>query len=145
MVNLETKLTGDITEGLDRFAKKVQNQIALSGVAAMAGVIYDEVKLNTSGARKTGPGSPPGTLTGNLDASIYRVYAKDKSGDQGQVYRVSWRHTGSAKGGGNHGHLLEFGTIRAPAYPFLRPALSKINDAIRAGQDRMRARLSDAG
>jgi HK97 gp10 family phage protein len=53
-------------------------------------------------------------------------------------YRVSWN-----KKKAPHGHLIEFGTSRTPAYPFIRPAFDHIGRAIKAGQERMSERLGE--
>lgn len=132
MLNIETKLSGDATAGLDKLEARVKDSIIFSGVAAMAKVIYDEVKLNASPPRM-------GKKTGNLENSIYRVYSPEKSSDGVKLYRVSWNRTKAP-----HGHLLEFGTSRAPAHPFLRPAFDHIQQAIKAGQARMKERMSES-
>lgn len=131
MLNIETKLSGDVTAGLDKFESRIKGEVLLSGVAAMASVIYEEVKSNAS---------PPkmGQKTGNLSRSIYRAYSPEKSNDAQKVYRVSWN-----KRTAPHGHLVEFGTSRAPAHPFLRPAFDHVQEAIKAGQDRMKERLDE--
>lgn len=133
MVEIGAKLSGDITAGLDKLEAKIGGAVLLSGVAAMARVIYDEVKLNTSPPRM-------GRVTGNLHGAIYRVYAKDKSDDGRQVYRVSVNHRKAP-----HWHLLEFGTSRSPAHPYIRPAFDKIKQAIDAGNDRIRVVIAQGG
>jgi hypothetical protein len=37
--------------------------------------------------------------------------------------------------------MVEFGTARAPAHPFIRPAFSLIHEALEAGKQRMAQRL----
>jgi len=133
VIEVETKLSGSLLEGLDKYEKRIQDEVTLSGAAAMARVIYDEVKLNASGARGTGtPGGPPRRGDGTLGGAIYRVYAKDLSTPTMKVYRVSVN-----KSTARHWALIEYGTSRAPAYPYLRPAFSRIGDAIASGQRRM--------
>jgi HK97 gp10 family phage protein len=102
--------------------------VLFSGVAAMAKVTYDEVRLNTEKNKKTGL----------LQSAIYRVYSPEKSTDDQKTYRVSWN-----KKKAPHGHLIEFGTSRAPAFPFVRPAFDHIQAAIDAGRARMAQRLAD--
>ena len=139
MIEIKTHITGEVFSGLDKLDYAARGEIVLSGVAAMARVIYEEAKRYASGTMKTGlPGGPPGRVTGNLARSIYRVYAKDQSIDGRQYYYVSWN-----KKTAPHGHLLEFGTSRAPAYPFLRPAFSRIKEAIAAGEFRIQERLRE--
>ena len=106
MINIEAKLTGDLAGDLDRFAKNIQDKVVLAGVAAMAKVIYDEVKLNTSGARAHGgrPLDPPDSVTGTLHNAIYRVFSPEQSTDEVKVYKVSVN-----KSKAPHWHLVEFG------------------------------------
>ncbi|MDC8756259.1 HK97-gp10 family putative phage morphogenesis protein [Janthinobacterium fluminis] len=115
---------------IQKFGQKVQDEVAIAGVAAMATVVYTEVKLNASKNKKSGL----------LLSAIYRKYSPEKSGDARQTYRVSWN-----KRRAPHGHLLEFGTSRAPAYPFIRPSLSKLPDAIDAGRTRIAEKLAELG
>jgi HK97 gp10 family phage protein len=133
MVDLDVKLSGDITSALDKYEAKVKEGVIFSGAAAMANVIYEEVKLNAS---------PPlmGRKTGNLESSIYRVYSPERSTDGVKAYLISWN-----KSKAPHGHLIEFGTSRMPAKPFVRPAFGKVQEAIKAGQARMAERLKEIG
>jgi HK97 gp10 family phage protein len=133
MVNIETKLSGDMLAGLEKFSDKIKDSVVFSGAAAMASVLYDEVKLNASPPRM-------GKKSGNLESSIYRVYSPEKSGEGFKTYRISWNRTKAP-----HGHLLEFGTSRAPAKPFVRPAFDRVQDAIKAGKERMTERLAEGG
>ena len=56
--------------------------------------------------------------TGLLASSVYIAHSDDNSTDGvKETYHVSWN-----KKKAPHGHLLEYGTSRAPAHPFLRPA-----------------------
>lgn len=127
---IQSRLQGNVLGDLARFENKVKSEILLTGVAAMARVIYSEVKANVNSGR-------PGRVTGNLQASIYRAYAKDRSSDARKIYQISWN-----KKTAPHGHLIEFGTSRAPAYPFLRPALGSLGSAINAGKTAMKSRLT---
>lgn len=122
MIGVNTKLSGDLSGSLDKFAKDVRDKVLFSGVAAMAGVIYEAARTNAQANKKTGL----------LQDSIYRVYSPEKSGDESKLYRISWN-----KKKAPHGHLIEFGTSRAPAYPFMRPAFDRVNEAIAAGKARM--------
>jgi hypothetical protein len=147
VVEIETQLTGDLAGDLDRFGAKIEQSVIFSGAAAMARVIYDEVKLNTSGARMKkyeagfiGPHeqSPPGRKTGTLDSAIYRVYSPELSSDTVKTYKISVNHVKAP-----HFWLIEFGWSRAPAHPYIRPAFDHIGDAIKAGQARMAGVLAE--
>lgn len=127
MVEIGSKLSGDISASLDSFEAKIRGEVLLSGVAAMARVIYDEVKLNTSRHVKTG----------TLHNAVYRAYSPERSVGGVQVYHVSVN-----KRRAPHWHLLEYGTSKMSAKPYLRPALDRMQDAIKAGSERMRERIA---
>ena len=133
MVELNTNLKGDMITGLDAFEERIKGAALLSGAAAMARVFYDEVKLNTSPPRM-------GRKTGNLHNAVYRVYAHDRSAEDRKIYRVSVNHKKAP-----HWHLLEFGTSRMPAHPYIRPAFDRAQAAIDAGMDRMRVVIFQGG
>lgn len=127
--SFEARLLGDIEGDLARFEKKIQEKVLIEGAAGMAKVLYDEVKLNASPPRL-------GRVTGNLENSIYRVYSPERSGDALKTYRISWN-----KKKAPHGHLIEFGTSRMAAKPFVRPAFDHMEAAIKVGMARMKAKL----
>jgi HK97 gp10 family phage protein len=133
MINIETRFSGNLEGALDKFEASIQGQVLISGVAAMARVIYDEVKLNASPPRL-------GLKTGKLFNAIYRVYSPELSSDTVKYYKVSVN-----KSKAPHWHLLEYGTSRAPAHPFIRPAFNRMSDAITAGQVRMQERIGNLG
>lgn len=128
MLQIESKLTGDIESGLDAFSANVSEKVLFSGVAAMAKVMYDEVLLNVP------------VKTGLLKSAIYRVYSPEKSTETSKLYRISWN-----KKKAPHGHLIESGSSRAPAHPFIRPAFDKIESAIEEGKTQMAKSLSEIG
>lgn len=134
MAFVEATLKGDLDADLARFTKAVQDKVLFVGVASMAKVVYEEVQLNASGYRGA---HYPGRKTGNLAAAIYRVYSPERSSSDQKTYRVSWN-----KKKAPHGYLIEFGTVRAPAYPFLRPAFGRIKDAIATGKTAMAESLA---
>lgn len=140
MIKTTARLRGNLAKNLKSFEDDVKNKVLLSGVAAAARVVYEEVKLNASGYRATGqPGSPPGRVTGALSSAIYRAYSPESSTDERKVYKVSVNKTKA-----RHWWLVEYGTSRAPAHPYLRPATARLPDAIAAGKDAMRKRMRGA-
>ena len=68
---------------------------------------------------------------GNLRHSIYQAFSKDNSSEFGEGYRnatyhIAWNHKAAP-----YGFMVEFGTSRAAAHPFLRPAYdSAATDAL---------------
>jgi HK97 gp10 family phage protein len=54
---------------------------------------------------------------GNLKNSIYQVFSKTNSTAAKATYHVSWNASKAP-----YGHMVEFGTSRMAAHPFMRPA-----------------------
>ena len=127
---IETGFTfnGDLDKALQKFAEDVQEKVLIAGTAAAAKVLYQEARAQAEKNKKTGL----------LQSAIYRVYAADRSTKTVKTYRISWN-----KKKAPHGHLIEFGTSRAPAFPFIRPAFDRVIDAIEAGKARMSERLDE--
>jgi len=133
-MKFEAELEADFAEALDRLVTEKAKPVIYSGAAAMARVMYDEVRLNTSGARV----GTPGIVTGALHEAIYWAQDKEASSDTVAEYGISWN-----KSKAPHGHLLEFGTAHMAAKPFVRPALSRMQEAINEGLARMRQRYAE--
>ncbi|WP_298929236.1 HK97-gp10 family putative phage morphogenesis protein [uncultured Ramlibacter sp.] len=55
---------------------------------------------------------------GNLRDAIYQAFNEKKSGDGFASYSISWNRSKAP-----YGHMVELGTSRAAAQPFLGPAL----------------------
>jgi hypothetical protein len=147
--NINLSQLSGLKARLREFGEAVKSEVAMEGVASMALVIYEDARSRVRVSAKAhyfyGRSSKkngtryliqPGTLKG----AIYRVYSPEKSGPNLKLYRVSWNHTKAP-----HGAMVEFGTSSAPAYPFMRPALSRLDDAIDAGKTRMAAKLAELG
>jgi len=140
----------DITAGLNELAAKLSDAM-LSGAAAGARVLYDEIHANVP------------EQSGRLKASIYRTYIKQRSDEKRQIYAI-----GVNKRTAKHWHLIEYGHWRVnrlvqlksgewvptkerlaqpvwvPAEPYLRPAYdAKIGAALDATRDRMRQKLQE--
>jgi len=138
-----------LRENLAQYGAEVQGEVSMKGVAAMAKVVYDEARLQAPvserahwfygrNSRRTGVRYlfQPGTLR---DA-IYRAYSPEKSGDALKLYRVSWNHRKAP-----YGHMVEFGTVKAVAHPFLRKAAGRVPDAIEAGKAAISQALAQIG
>jgi HK97 gp10 family phage protein len=104
MIGAKMVTTG-LNAALDNLLEKVQGEALKAGVAAAAKEFYDEALVRVP------------VNTGKLKSAIYRVYSASNSGEGKQTYHISWN-----KSKAPHGHLVEFGTKRAPANPFLAPA-----------------------
>lgn len=148
MIRTRTKLLGNLSLELDKFQKEVQDKVSLAGVAAMAKVVYEEAQARAPISEKAhkfyGRNSRTTGVTylfepGNLRKAIYRVYSPEKSTDKRKTYRVTWNHQKAP-----YGFMVEFGTSRAPAHPFMRPAFdTSIRDAISEGKARMGEKLKE--
>lgn len=143
MLKTSVKLRGNLERDLTRFEDHIQGKVTLSGVAAMANVIYEEARDKAPESwrphffygthQKYGPFDP-----GNLREGIYRAYSPEKSTATIKTYRITWNHKKVP-----YGYMVEYGTSRAPATPFMRPAFEKVKDAIQAGKARMAERLHE--
>lgn len=60
---------------------------------------------------------------GALRNAIYQAYSKDNSGKLKATYHIAWNHQKVP-----YGFMVEFGTSRAPAHPFIRPAYAARKD-----------------
>jgi HK97 gp10 family phage protein len=123
--------TSALADGLDALGAAAE---ANSRPAAQAGaqVLYDEVVQRAPVAKAPVKRKGKTIQPGALRRSIYQVFSADNSGQKRATYHVSWNAKKAP-----HGHLVEFGTSRAPAHPFLRPAFdAKIGEALKAANDR---------
>jgi hypothetical protein len=136
----------DLKARIRAFGEVVKSDVAMEGAAGMALVIYDEARMNVRVSSKAHffhgrqfrrNGIKYLFQPGTLKAAIYRVYSPEKSGPAMKLYRVSWNHTKAP-----YGAMVEFGTSRTPAMPFIRPSLSRLSDAIEAGRERMAKKLT---
>jgi HK97 gp10 family phage protein len=126
MLKVSSRLKGSFDGALKRLEAEVSDKVCLSGAAAMARVLYTHAEQNAAMHRKTG----------KLESAIRRRFVEQRSSDKRKTYWVTWSPTVAP-----HGHFLEYGTSRAPAYPFIAPAFDHINEAIDAGKKQMAQRL----
>lgn len=133
---------------LDQVARAVS---AAARPAAQAGaqVFYDQVKANVpvsaaghwfygEASKKAPPGAKKAKAyyfdPGTLRDAIYQVFAPERSGDGYAHYVVSWNHQKAP-----YGFMVEFGTSRAPARPFVRPARGQADERAKAAMlDRLK-------
>lgn len=82
--------------------------------------------------------------SGLLQSSIYLAFKDGRSNAMQIVYSVSWNSRTAP-----HGHLIEFGTYKMAAKPFLRPAYDHAPRAqaamIARGRERAAELLSEMG
>jgi len=125
---------------IDAVGRGAEDQVRPAAQAA-AQVLYDEVLLRVpqsvkghwfTGSNYKKTGQRYYFDAGSLRNSIYQAYSKDGSGQKRATYHVSWNYRKAP-----YGHMVEFGTSRAPARSFLRPAWdAKIVAATTAAEER---------
>jgi HK97 gp10 family phage protein len=129
MINISTKLKGDLTSALDRLASASAESALRSAGYAGAKVFQDEAKARVP------------VDTGILQDNIIVKRAEEKSkGAMSQTYIVTVRK--GKKGGPDafYWRFVEFGTSKMSARPFMRPAFdSKSKEAV----DAMKQKLSE--
>lgn len=140
-----SQFTG-LREAVSKFGDAIKDEVAIEGAASMALVIYEDARSNVPvstkphyfyGRNSKRTGVRYLIQPGTLKAAIYRVFSPERSTPTYKLYRISWNHTKAP-----HGAMVEFGTSRAPAHPFMQPALARMDDAITAGNARMAAKLA---
>ena len=104
MMQVDLQL-GGIEASLEKFFFFFKTTVIRAGSQAAAQVFYNEAKNRVP------------VKSGTLKNSIYQVFSEDNSDKGKATYHVSWNRSKAP-----HGHLIEFGTSRAPAHPFLKPA-----------------------
>jgi HK97 gp10 family phage protein len=120
--------TSSLQKNLEQFAKDIQEQAIRPAAYAASKVLYEEMQIRV-----------PVGETGNLKNSIYQYHNEKLSQDGKQVYSV-----GVNKRKAPHWHLLEYGTIRAPAYPFIVPTYdAKIVQAMAAARARLAEKIEE--
>lgn len=116
---------------------------------AAAQIFYDEMRLRVpksdkghwfhgTSFKKTGQKYwiEPGTLRD----SIYQKYSEDNSGPNRATYHIAWNHKKAP-----YGFMVERGTSRAAAKPFLRPTYdARYNDAFKAAQAKLVEEMRNA-
>lgn len=116
---------GGIEASLEKFSEKIKTTVIRAGSQAAAQVFYNEAKNRVP------------VKSGTLKNSIYQVFSEDNSDKTKATYHVSWNRSKAP-----HGHLIEFGTSRAPAHPFLKPAYEAVKkDAYDAAIAKMKESL----
>lgn len=118
-------VTSGLESAMEKYAEYVKTGVIRAGTQAAAQEFYDEAKMRVP------------VKSGTLKGAIYQVYSESKSGDGKATYHISWNKVKAP-----HGHLIEFGTSRQAAKPFLAPAYeAKKGEAYQAARDKMKDML----
>jgi HK97 gp10 family phage protein len=103
----------ELTERMRAMGPDINRKALRSAVGAAAGLIRDQAKA-------TNPDD-----TGRTDRALYAKQIREKSSDFQQTYYVGVR-SGKGERKKNrdawYWRLVEFGTLKMPARPFMRPA-----------------------
>jgi HK97 gp10 family phage protein len=117
------QLKGDIGAGLHKFAAELRAKAMRPAAYAAARVLYDEMALRVP------------TYSGRLKDSIYHWHDDKKSGNGREVYAI-----GPNKRLAPHWHLVEYGTVKMVARPYIRPTFDGL---IGWAMDAARSRLAE--
>lgn len=107
----------ELTETLKDVSPAEGRRIARRTVTRIGRLVRDS-------ARQRAPEGP----TGNLKRSIKSRGARGGPDEAGA--KVYADKSGGRTGSGYHWHLLEFGTVKMPAQPFINPTLEEYRPAI---------------
>lgn len=120
--------TKALVSKLEQFASDIQEKALRPAAYAASKVIYAEMKIRAP----IGP-------TGNLHNSIYQYHDVKLSVDGKQIYAI-----GPNKKKAPHWHLLEYGTSRMAARPFIRPTYdAMIGKAMDAAYKRLHEKVKE--
>lgn len=134
--------TKELESALTQIAKDA-GEFVRPAAAAGASVLYSEAKERVPVSEKGhwfyGTHSKYYFDAGTLKNSIYYTFSKDNSQEGRATYHVAWNHQKAP-----YGFMVEYGTSRAPAHPFLRPAYDAVNNlALTVAKDKF-AELMEA-
>lgn len=114
------RLVGDIGASLRGYAEEIRTQALRPAAYAMANVFYSEMRLRApiyTGPIYTNPKTGiPRTRPGQLRDAIYHWHDDKKSSADRQIYAI-----GPNKKKAPHWHLVEYGTVKMAARPYVRP------------------------
>lgn len=116
----------ELRAALIELPKGIAKNVLRGAVSAGAAVVRVEAKLRAPQyTGKVQAGHPP---PGTLKKAIYQKQIRERSNDKVQTFFVGVRqgkHARQSKKGlldAYYGRFVEFGTSKAPARPFMRPA-----------------------
>ena len=144
MFTFDTKA---LEEQIKAKAKKIEESsraIAFEGSDVLYKQVLQNVPVGTKGHWFYGKGSKKSGRrywfdAGSLQKSIYQAFSDENSGDGRATYHISWNRKKAP-----YGSMVENGTSRAPAHPFLRPAQGQAGDqAMQAMQKKLGEVMND--
>lgn len=147
-VRVEVKGLRELGKALSALSADVQKKAANSAVQAGAAIVRNAAKRKAPVSNPAAtPEVPPGFLRDNIIARRQR-----KKGNYTAQYAVTVRHKGKKAAGREDGTnpyqvgiFNEFGTVKMPAQPFMRPAFEETKQqALGAIQKRLKQRIDKA-
>lgn len=134
---MKTEITGlgELTRRLRELPQQVQEKTLKAAVSAGAEVIRAEAQLRAPRfVGKVGKRHPP---PGTLKASIYKAALPEECTATREVWKVDVRRKAY------YAHMVEFGTVKMSARPFMRPAFdAKKGEAVEAMKAKIAAVLA---
>lgn len=119
--------TTELQQNLQTFAQEVEAKALRPAAFAASDMLYKEMQINAP------------VRTGLLRSAIYQFYNERKSIDGLHLYSIGVNMRKAP-----HWHLLEYGTIRMAAKPFIAPTYdAKITLAMEAALKRLGEKLED--
>ena len=148
---------GGVLDMLDKLPAEIHSKAIRPAAQAGAQVLYDEVRARVPVSREghlfygsAAKSAPKGQKkqhaywfnSGSLRKAIYQKHVPEKAVDGTHVYHISWRKTGPDAV--PYGFMVEYGTARSPARPFLRPAYeAKKQAALDAAEEVLGQKLNE--
>ncbi len=123
----------ELADRLREIGPDIERNALRSGVSAAAVLIRNQAKA-------TNPDD-----TGRTDRALYAKFIREKSGPNQATYYVGVRSGSKERRKDRdawYWRLVEFGTVKMPARPFMRPAFeSKKMQAVEAIKERIQKRI----
>ena len=140
--SFDIKFSNTIAAGLRSFAADVRQQALRPAAYAAAKVLYDEMLVRVPVYEGPVPVSKNGIAKikpGQLRDSIYHYFVEDRSDPGRVIYAI-----GPNKRKAPHWHLLEYGTVKMAAQPYIRPTYdAKIEQAMTAAGFRLAEKIQE--
>lgn len=149
-VSIDVTGVDEILEKINGLSARMQRNVVTAGMRAGARVIANDAKARASALDDP---KTPQNIAKNITVRASRKEARRINGVAMQIgvmggakqSAVSAFKSGSKGGPGGdtwYWRLLEFGTVKMPARPFMTPAMNgKAQEAFKAAADRMQMRL----
>lgn len=110
--------TGELKSILEKLPEDIEHKITKSAFRIGANLVKKEAKKRAPYDNKRRAG------THLRDAIVVKSYWSEK-----RLFKIGTMTKGKARA--PHGHLLEFGTVKMPARPFLLPAFKESESKIK--------------